>query len=114
MPENAIEIQIVGTNKNSSFGVSLALTNIPSWPNRCEIKRLGSERRLYLYSGDRLLLDTLPPVASDVLPDVFGLRFKRVVYTYVDFKAKTQHITAIFTIYEISIEIMHEFSGWDA
>jgi hypothetical protein len=114
LPANSIAIQIVGTTARGSFGVDLSLTNIARWPNRGEIKQIGNERRLYLYSGDLLLFET--DSFTYGLPDSFGLRFKRVVETYVDFKAKVQHITAIFKTFDIlnSIETMHEFTGYDS
>jgi hypothetical protein len=114
-PVNSIGIEIVGTTIKGSFGISIQLSDIVRWPNRGEIKRIGKERRLYLYNGDLLLLDSIAPDGGG-LPDSFGLTFKRVVETSVDFKSKTQYITAIFTTFDIlnSVERMHEFRGYDS
>jgi hypothetical protein len=107
MKSNSIGIRIEGT------GAEIRLLNMEQWPNRGEFKRIGHTRKFYLYNGDKELVET--SVVQGQLPDAFGLRFKRVAETHVDFKSKVQSITAIFTTYDIlnSIEIMHEFRGYD-
>jgi hypothetical protein len=107
MKSNSIRIQIQGADGE------VHLQNIERWPNRCEIKRVGAARAMYFYSGDTLLGET--GVYTGKLPDAFGLQFKRVVSTHVDFKTKSQSITAIFTTYDIlnNLGIMHELTGYD-
>jgi hypothetical protein len=108
MKTNSIGIQIEGT------GSEIRLSDIDRWPNRGEFKQLGSTRKLSLYNGDKLLLETSCNQAQ--LPDIFGLRFKRVVATHVDFKSKLQNITAIFKTYDLlnAVEDMHEMTGYDS
>jgi hypothetical protein len=109
MKENAIGIQIEGTDSE------IYLSDIDRWPNRGEFKQLGRVRKLFLYNGDKLLLETAGCRQAQ-LPDIFGLRFKRVVTTHVDFKSKIQNITAIFKTYDLlnAVEEMHEMTGYDA
>src|SRR5262252_2652675 len=105
MKTNAINIQIEGVNLN------ICLADIDCWPNRGEFKQIGQARKLYLYNGDKLLVET--SLYQGELPDIFGLRFKRVVNTHVDFKTKVQTMTTIFKTYDIlnAVEDMHEITG---
>jgi len=108
MKSNSIGIEIEGVN------MSIRLSDIDCWPNRGEFKRIGQKRHFYLYNGEKLLLET--SLYQGALPDIFGLRFKRVRETHVDFKTKVQCMTAIFTTYDIinAVEEMHELTGWDS
>ena len=108
MKSNSIAISIEGTA--STF----ALIDIDRWPNRGEFKQLGQIRKLYLYNGETQLLEAA--AYQGQLPDIFGLRFKRVVATHVDFKSKFQTMTVVFKTYDLlnAVEDMHEMTGYDS
>jgi hypothetical protein len=110
MKANSIGIQIEGAASE------IRLHNIDCWPNRGEFKQLRGwkDRKLSLYNGDKFLLEVY--CAQENLPDIFGLQFKRVVDTHVDFKSKVQNITAIFKTYDIvnAVEDMHLQTGYDS
>ena len=109
MEKNNLSISIEG-DRNGSY----VLFNAKCWPNRGEIKQVGSAPKFYLYASDGTVLletTTLP----HKLPDIFGLRFKRVISTHVDFKTKIQAISAIMIPLDIinNMETMHEQYNYD-